>query len=354
MPEAQSSKRSNKWLKIQSYMMKGRAFIALIIVIIVFVIIVPNFLNSTNLVVMTKHVAIYGILAIGMTFVILTGGIDLSVGSVAGLCAMMAGGFINEGIRFGSVTLYPSIPMVIILSALIGILCGLIDGFIIAKFNVAPFIATLGMWYIARGFAQIRSNGLTFPNLVGRPELGNTGFPLLGAGSFLGISYSIWILILFILVSMFVTLKVPFGRHVYAIGGNEKAARMSGVPIEKTKIAVYAISGFCSSIVGLIIASQLVAAHPMTGESYEMTAIAAVVLGGASLSGGIGSIGGTIIGAFVIGILSDGLVMAGVSSFWQQVAKGAVIVVAVIIDQTQRRMQERVALAQQLEEKESK
>ncbi|HPG19862.1 MAG TPA: ABC transporter permease, partial [Flexilinea sp.] len=143
-------------------------------------------------------------------------------------------------------------------------------------------------------------------------------------------------------------------RHVYAIGGNEKAARMSGVPIEKTKIAVYAISGFCSSIVGLIIASQLVAAHPMTGESYEMTAIAAVVLGGASLSGGIGSIGGTIIGAFVIGILSDGLVMAGVSSFWQQVAKGAVIVVAVIIDQTQRRMQERVALAQQLEEKESK
>ena len=127
-----------------------------------------------------------------------------------------------------------------------------------------------------------------------------------------------------------------------------------GYPIEKTKIAVYAISGFCSSIVGLIIASQLVAAHPMTGESYEMTAIAAVVLGGASLSGGIGSIGGTIIGAFVIGILSDGLVMAGVSSFWQQVAKGAVIVVAVIIDQTQRRMQERVALAQQLEEKESK
>lgn len=127
---------------------------------------------------------------------------------------------------------------------------------------------------------------------------------------------------------------------------------MSGVSIDKTKIGVYAISGFCYAIVGLIIASQLVAAHPMTGESYEMTAIAAVVLGGASLAGGIGSIGGTIIGAFVIGILSDGLVMAGVSSFWQQVAKGVVIVLAVIIDQVQRRLEEHVALAQQREEKE--
>ena len=192
----------------------------------------------------------------------------------------------------------------------------------------------------------------TFPNLVGREELGNTGFPLLGAGSFLGISYSIWILIILSIIAIFTTQKLPFGRHVYAIGGNERAARMSGVSIDKTKIGVYAISGFCSAIVGLIIASQLVAAHPMTGESYEMTAIAAVVLGGASLAGGIGSIGGTIIGAFVIGILSDGLVMAGVSSFWQQVAKGVVIVLAVIIDQVQRRLEEHVALAQQREEKE--
>ena len=339
-------------LKIQSILMKGRAFIALIIVTIIFVLIVPNFLNKTNLVVMTKHVAIYGILAIGMTFVILTGGIDLSVGSVAGLCAMMAGGFINYGIAIGSNTFYPSIPMVIILTLIIGTLCGTLNGIIIAKFNVAAFIATLGMWYIARGFAQIRSNGLTFPNLVGREELGNTGFPLLGAGSFLGISYSIWILIILSIIAIFTTQKLPFGRHVYAIGGNERAARMSGVSIDKTKIGVYAISGFCSAIVGLIIASQLVAAHPMTGESYEMTAIAAVVLGGASLAGGIGSIGGTIIGAFVIGILSDGLVMAGVSSFWQQVAKGVVIVLAVIIDQVQRRLEEHVALAQQREEKE--
>lgn len=353
MIDARKSKKSgNTALKIQSVLMKGRAFIALIIVTIIFVMIVPNFLNKTNLIVMTKHVAIYGILAIGMTFVILTGGIDLSVGSVAGLCAMMAGGFINQGIKLGENTFYPSIPMVMILTMLIGTLCGMLNGIIIAKFNVAAFIATLGMWYIARGFAQIRSNGLTFPNLVGREELGNTGFPLLGAGSFMGISYSIWILIILSVMAIFATNKLPFGRHVYAIGGNERAAKMSGVSIDKTKIGVYAISGFCASIVGLIIASQLVAAHPMTGESYEMTAIAAVVLGGASLAGGIGSIGGTIIGAFVIGILSDGLVMAGVSSFWQQVAKGIVIVFAVIVDQVQRRLEEHVALAQQREEKE--
>ena len=347
-----SQKNNNTALKIQSVLLKGRAFIALIIVTIIFVIIVPNFLNKTNLIVMTKHVAIYGVLAIGMTFVILTGGIDLSVGSVAGLCAMMAGGFINQGIKIGANTFYPSIPMVMVLTMIIGTLCGALNGIIIAKFNVAAFIATLGMWYIARGFAQIRSNGLTFPNLVGREELGNTGFPILGAGSFLGVSYSIWILIILSATAIFVTNKLPFGRHVYAIGGNERAAKMSGVPIDKTKIGVYAISGFCASIVGLIIASQLVAAHPMTGESYEMTAIAAVVLGGASLAGGIGSIGGTVIGAFVIGILSDGLVMAGVSSFWQQVAKGIVIVFAVIVDQVQRRLEEHVALAQQREEKE--
>ncbi len=351
MPEIK--KRNTNWLKVQSIVMKGRAFIALIVVFVLFTIIVPNFLNSTNLVVMTKHVAIYAILAIGMTFVILTGGIDLSVGSVAGLCAMMAGGFINEGITIGANTYYPSIPMVLILTMGIGTICGIINGLIIAKFNVAAFIATLGMWYVARGFAKIRSNGLTFPNLVGREELGNTGFPQLGAGSFLGISYSIWIMLVFMLVAIFVTKKMPLGRHVYAIGGNEKAAQMSGVSIDRTKVGVYAISGFCSSVVGLIIASQLVASHPMTGDSYEMTAIAAVVLGGASLAGGIGGIGGTVIGAFVIGILSDGLVMAGVSSFWQQVAKGIVIVLAVIIDQGQRRLQERVALTQQSEGKES-
>jgi len=177
--------------------------------------------------------------------------------------------------------------------------------------------------------------------------LHNTGFPTLGAGDFLSINYSIWIMIVLTLIGIFIANKTPFGRQVYAIGGNERAAELSGVRVKRVKTVVYMISGFCAAMVGLIVASQLVAAHPATGTFFELNAIAAVVLGGTSLSGGRGSIGGTIIGAFVIGVLGDGLIALGVSSFWQQVIKGAVIVLAVIIDQLQVRMQERAALQRQ-------
>jgi ribose/xylose/arabinose/galactoside ABC-type transport system permease subunit len=205
------------------------------------------------------------------------------------------------------------------------------------------------MLYVARGFAMLLNNGYTFPNLVGRPELSNTGFPQLGAGEFLPINYSIWIMLVFMIIALFISKRTPFGRHVFAIGGNERAAELSGVKVNRTKVLVYMISGFCAATVGLIIASQLVAAHPATGTDFELNAIAAVVLGGTSLSGGRGGVGGTLIGAFVIGILSDGLVMLGVSSFWQMVIKGLVIVVAVIIDQMQARMQARIALQKQQE-----
>jgi ribose/xylose/arabinose/galactoside ABC-type transport system permease subunit len=205
------------------------------------------------------------------------------------------------------------------------------------------------MLYMARGFALLLNNGYTFPNLVGRPELNNTGFPQLGAGEFLGVNYSIWLMVGFALVAAFVAQRTPFGRRVYAIGGNERSAELSGVKVKRIKLLVYMISGFCASVVGLIIASQLVAAHPATGQFFELNAIAAVVLGGTSLAGGRGGIGGTIIGAFTIGILGDGLVMMGVSSFWQQVIKGMVIVLAVIIDQMQARLQTRIALQKQQE-----
>jgi erythritol transport system permease protein len=306
-------------------------------------------LSTGNIVIMSKHVAINALLAIGMTFVILTGGIDLSVGSIVGMTAMIAGGLINEGIILPQlgIIIYPHTWMIIVISLIVGTLMGTISGVIITRFKVAPFIATLGMLYVARGIAGLRNNGYTFPNLIGRPEYGNTGFPILGAGEFLGINYSIWLMIAFTIVAYIVTTRLPFGRHVYAVGGNERAAELSGVRISRTKIIVYSISGFCSALVGLIIASQLVAAHPMTGDTSELNAIAAVVLGGTSLSGGRGSMGGSLIGAFVIGVLGDGLNMVGVSSFWQKVIKGAVIVLAVIIDQVQARMQERIALQRQ-------
>ena len=336
---------------LQQFLLRGRAFIALILVLVVFTLLSPGFLSAGNIVIMSKHVAINAIIAIGMTFVILTGGIDLSVGSVVGMIAMVTGLLINEGIYLPQlgVIVYPHTWTIFLISLALGILTGAFTGFVITRFNVAPFIATLGMFYIARGTAGLLNNGYTFPNLIGRPEYGNTGFELLGAGTLLGINYSIWIMVLFAIVAHIVTTRTPFGRHVYAIGGNERTAELSGVRVNRTKTIVYAISAFCAATVGLIIASQLVASHPQTGVLFELNAIAAVVMGGTSLSGGRGSIGGTLIGAFVIGVLTDGLVRMGVSSFWQQVIKGAVIVLAVIIDQVQARMQERIALQQQQE-----
>ena len=350
-PAQMKKRRSITKTDVQQFLLRGRAFIALILVTVVFTLLAPQFLTTANIVIMSKHVAINALLAIGMTFVILTAGIDLSVGSIVGMVAMIAGGLINEGIILPQlgIIIYPHTWMIIVISLVLGTLAGAISGYIITRFNVAPFIATLGMFYVARGIAGLRNNGYTFPNLIGRPEYGNTGFEILGAGNFLGVNYSIWLMGIFALVAHIVTKRTPFGRHVYAIGGNERAAELSGVRVSRTKIIVYSISGFCSALVGLIIASQLVAAHPLTGDTFELNAIAAVVLGGTSLAGGRGSIGGTLIGAFVIGVLNDGLVMMGVSSFWQKVIKGAVIVLAVIIDQVQARMQERIALQKQQE-----
>jgi erythritol transport system permease protein len=343
--------RSSSMTDFQQLLLRGRAFIVLIVVLVTFAFIAPNFLDAANIEIMAKHVALNAILGIGMTFVILTGGIDLSVGSLVGLSAMMAGLLINNGIHlpmFGVIA-YPSTWLVLVIVLVIGTLMGSISGWIITRFNVAPFIATLGMLYVARGMALLLNNGYTFANLVGRPEYNNTGFPQLGAGEMINVNWSIWIMVVYAVVAAFVASRTPFGRRVYAIGGNERAAELSGVKVKRVKTIVYMISGFCAATVGLIISSQLVAAHPATGESFELNAIAAVVLGGTSLSGGRGGIGGTIIGAFVIGILGDGLIMIGVSSFWQQVIKGVVIVLAVIIDQVQARMQERIALQRQRE-----
>lgn len=358
---------------IQQLLLQARAYIALIVVVAVFSFLSEAFLTPANIIIVAKQVAINAILGIGMTFVILTAGIDLSVGSIVGLTAMIAGGLINEGLvlPYFGVIVYFNVWMIILISLALGAVVGMVNGLIITRFNVAPFIATLGMLYVARGLALLRSDGDTYPNLVGRPEFGNEGFPALGVGTFLptetvqawidsaqsafmagvytflAIPYSIWIMIAFTLIAAFVAAKTPFGRQVYAIGGNERAAELSGVRVNRVKVIVYMISGVCSAMVGLIIASKLVAAHPATGVFFELNAIAVVVLGGTSLAGGRGNIGGTIIGAFVIGALSTGMVMVGVSSFWQQVIKGAVIVLAVIVDQMQARMQERVALQQQ-------
>ena len=328
-------------------LLKLRTFIALIAVFVFFSIMAPNFLTPENMILISKHVALNAFLAIGMTFVIITGGIDLSVGSIVGLCGMVAGGLILHGVDTGiGYTVYFNVVEVVLITLALGIIIGALNGLLITRLNVAPFIATLGMLYVTRGFALILSDGRTFPNLTGNPDFGTTGFGFLGAGSILGLPVSIWVLLLVGVGAAYFAAKTPLGRHIFAVGGNEKAAALSGVRVNRVKMFVYMFSGFCAAIVGLIIASQLLAAHPATGETFELNAIAAAVLGGTSMSGGRGTIGGTIIGAFVIGILSDGLVMMGVSSFWQMVIKGLVIIAAVVVDQAQRKLQQRVALRQ--------
>ena len=326
-----------------------RTLIALFVVLGFFSATAPNFLDIGTLVLLAKHVSINALLAIGMTFVVLTGGIDLSVGSIVGLAGMGAGGLIDRGVplHFLHVTLFLDVPVVIAIAIAVGVLVGAINGLLVTWLSVAPFIATLGTLYVARGTALLISNGETFPNLVGRPQFHNTGFPILGAGTVLGVPVSVIALVVVGIVAAYLATRTPFGRRVYAVGGNERAALLSGVPVAKVKLAVYMISGACAAFAGLIVASELVASHPASGETFELNAIAATVLGGTSLVGGRGTIWGTVIGAFVIGILADGLVMLGVSSFWQMVIKGLVIIAAVVLDQLQRRMQRRMAIQAQ-------
>ncbi|MGJ8590671.1 MAG: ABC transporter permease [Yoonia sp.] len=329
-------------------LLKARTFIALILVFVFFALNAPNFMSTANMVIMSKHVALNAFLAIGMTFVIVSGGIDLSVGSIVGLCGMVAGYLVLNGIDVGlGWSIQFNTFEICLLVILVGVAIGALNGFLITQLNVAPFIATLGTLYVARGAAMLSSDGRTFPNLNGNPEYGSDTFRWIGTGDIFGIPFSIALLIVVGCLAGYIAARTPLGRHIYAVGGNERAAGLSGIKVNRTKYFVYIFSGFCAALVGLIISSQLVAAHPATGDTFELNAIAAAVLGGTSMSGGRGRIIGTIIGAFVIGVLSDGLVMMGVSSFWQTVIKGLVIIAAVVIDQAQQKVQARVVLRAQ-------
>lgn len=323
------------------FVLRARAVFVLIALLVLFSALAPSFLTTNNLAILSKHVAISAILAIGMTFVVLTGGIDLSVGSVAGLGGMIAGYLLTQGIVLAGVAHYPPVPVAALLTLAVCLIVGIVNGWLVAKAGVAPFIATLGTLYIARGAALLLSNGKTFPNLAGQAARGNLGFPLLGQSFFVGVPLPVWIMLGLFAIASVIAVRTPLGRHIYAVGGNERAARLAGIRVPRVKLFTYVASSLCAALVGLIIASQLEAAHPATGESFELNAIAAVVLGGTSLMGGRGSILGSLIGAFVIGVLSDGLVMLGVSEFWQMVIKGTVIVLAVAVDQLQSRLQAR-------------
>ncbi|MBD3176799.1 MAG: ribose ABC transporter permease [Armatimonadia bacterium] len=293
------------------------------------------FIKSANLINVASQSAINTMIAVGMTLVIVTAGIDLSVGSIVGLVAVFSAGVMVQGLDFTvgayRVQLLPELPglggVAIGLAAglLVGALAGLVNALAIVRFKVTPFIATLAMMLIARGAAHLYS--------VSPVRNVPDAFVWLGQGRLAQVPIPVYVAIGVVIVGWLILAKTPFGRHVYAVGGNEEAARLSGIPVGRTKLWVYVASGLCSGIAGMVLAAQLEAGDPKLGQTYELDAIAAAVLGGTSLMGGRGTILGTVLGALIIGVLDNGLTMLHVSSFAQMVIKGLVILGAVILDQ---------------------
>ena len=301
------------------YMSELTTVIALIILMAVITIINSNFLTANNLLNLLLQVTSNALIAFGMTFVILTGGIDLSVGSILALSSALTAGLLGSGMP---------VTLAILISLILGCILGMMNGLLISYGKLAPFIVTLATMTIFRGATLVYTNG----NPITKGLSDTFLFQFLGQGYIVGIPFPVIIMFIVFIVLYVLVHKTAFGKSVYAIGGNEKAAYISGVKLNKVKIIIYSISGIMASISGLIITSRLSSAQPTAGASYEMDAIAAVVLGGTSLSGGKGRILGTLIGALIIGVLNNGLNIIGVSAFWQQVVKGVVILIAVLID----------------------
>ena len=287
---------------------------ALVLIVVAATLLSPRFLTVPNLLNVLRQVSIVGILAIGMTFVILTRGIDLSVGSILGIAVVLfAGSMDSRGLAV-------AIPLGLAASALVG----LVNGIGVAYAGLPAFIMTLGMLSFVRGLAFIYTGGTPIPII-------SEQFYALGNGYLGGIPIPALILLAVLALSGFVLGLTPFGRSVYAIGSNEDAARLSGVPVRLYTTAVYVISGLMSGLAGLVYASQLSIGTPIAGQGYELDAIAAVVVGGTSLFGGRGSVGGTFLGTLIIGVLANILNLTGVDPFVQQLFKGALIIVAVFI-----------------------
>ncbi|MCM3629901.1 ribose ABC transporter permease RbsC [Paenibacillus glycanilyticus] len=292
--------------------------LGLILLIVIVSIMNPSFLEPLNILNLLRQVSINALIAFGMTFVILTGGIDLSVGSILALSSAFVANMMVSGFD----------PIIaILIGCLVGGVMGMVNGLLITKGNMAPFIATLATMTIFRGLTLVYTDGNPITGLGD-----NLAFQLFGRGYLLGIPVPAITMIITFAVLWIILHKTAFGRRTYAIGGNEKATIVSGIKVPRVKIMIYSLAGMLSALAGAILTSRLNSAQPTAGTSYELDAIAAVVLGGTSLSGGRGRIVGTLIGALIIGTLNNGLNLLGVSSFYQLVVKGIVILIAVLID----------------------
>jgi inositol transport system permease protein len=280
-----------------------------------------TFLSLANLTNVARQVSINGILAVGVTFVLLTAGVDLSLGSVVALSGVACATFAHPGEH--------AVVVPIAVGLLTGAACGLVNGVLVTRGGVAPFIVTLGMMTVARGLALIFSGGRPVANLSSEltalaGDFRGVPIPVL---CFAGVAFAAW----------FFLRDFRLGRHVYAVGGNEQAARAAGVPVERVKLFAYGVCGLLTGLAGVVLAARITTGQPNAGQAYELDAIAAVVIGGTSLAGGVGTIAGTLLGVLLIGVINNGLDLTGVSSYYQAVIKGVIIVGAVWLDRRQAR-----------------
>ncbi|MCA3441027.1 MAG: ABC transporter permease [Rhodobacter sp.] len=316
--------------RLAVYGQKYGILVALVLVCLVLAVANEYFLTARNITNVLRQTSINGILAVGMTFVILTRGIDLSVGSVVALAGIVAASLATTsstaGVAGGP---YPAL-LAIAVGLSVGMACGAVSGVVVSRFAVPAFVATLGMLSAARGLTLLYGGGRPVPELT-------PGFRVIGTGEIAGIPVLVIIFAVVFLIAWWVLSATRFGRHVYAAGGNPHAAVVSGINVRRIRFLVYVISGGLAGLAGMMLAARTGSALPQAGIAYELDAIAAVVIGGTSLAGGVGRVTGTLIGALLISVVNNGLDLMGVESYYQQVIKGVLIVAAVMLDQARHR-----------------
>ena len=329
---------SGKEVKIKGQGMKDRAvfmflrhnlgiMLVLLLLVVLLSALSPVFLTPNNLLTVLKQISHNMCLALGMTLVIILGGIDLSVGALVAMIGTVTVGLIvNQGVP---------IFVGILMGLFLGIICGAINGGFVAFFKFPAFIVTLSMMNIARGVAYIYCGGKT-------TRIMDERFVKIGTGSLGLVPVPVIYMLVMIVIFSILLNKTKFGTYIYAIGGNREAARLSGVPIKLTEIAVFTIAGFMASFAGIVLAARMYSGQPSVGDGHELNAIAACVLGGISMSGGVGRIGGTVMGVLVMGVINNGLNLLNVSTYWQYVANGAIILIAVMVDWMKQRSKVKV------------
>lgn len=322
----ETNKQRNRF-HIPGLSMENKPWMSAIIPIIVFSILLtclsPNFLTASNISNILRQVTVYAILAVGMTFVIITSGIDLSVGSVIPVVCIVVATILNKNPG--------SIWLAIFAGLLVGVLVGFLNGILVAQIGIPPFIMTMGTMKVMSGFALLVTNSSAV-------KVADANYRFIGTGSLLGIPVPIYLFIIVALIAHIILTQTPTGRHVFALGSNVEAARLSGVKVKKTLVAVYMFSGLCAAIAAIVYLARLGSCQAIAGDGYEMEAIAATVIGGTSITGGSGGVIGSILGAILMGIIKNGLVLLGVSTYWQQIVTGFVVIIAIIMDLTRKQV----------------